>query len=168
MGFPISCNFRLTVRTFLFRLIAFWTLGLLLGTLFAAGLDDSFFPLMRRFFAFPVSIVIHLILAVLPFLICTYAFMIQRKEIILAVLFCKAFSFSLLAFYAVITYGSAGWLMQPMLQFPDLLLMPVLIWFCLRNTRSFMRDHFICIGVAVAAVLIHYFAVLPFVAELIN
>lgn len=167
MGFPISCNMRLSIRSFSFRLTAFWMFGLLLGSLFAAGLDDSFLSLMRRFFAFPVSIVIHLILAVLPFLICTYAFMIRRHEIIFAVLFCKAFSFSFLAYSAFMTFGSAGWLMQPMLQFPDLLLMPTLIWFCLRNTRSFMRDHFICLGAAVVAVLIHYFAVLPFVAELI-
>lgn len=168
MQIQIPCNLRLAVRSRTVQISVVWILGLLFGTLFAAGLDSSVFALMRRLYSVPVSIVIHLILAVLPFLICTYAFMIHRQEIILAVLFCKAFLFSVLAFSASLIYGSAGWLVQPMLQFPDLLLMPVLCWFAIRNGKSLMQDHLICIGTAISAVLIHYFVVLPFVAELIE
>jgi hypothetical protein len=112
--------------------------------------------------------VIRLILAMLPFLICTYAFVIRHDEIAFAVLFCKAFLFSAFAFSASRIFGSAGWLLLPMLHFCDLLLMPVLCWFCLRKYRALMRDHFICIGAVVFAVLIHYYVVLPFVAELID
>lgn len=168
MQIYIPTRVRFTVRSVFFQMTVFWFLGLLLGTLFAAGLDPAFLSLMRRYFTFPVSIVIHLILAVLPFLICTYGFVICRKEIILAVLFCKGFSFSLLALSAYFIFGSAGWLVQPMLQFSDIMLMPVLCWFCLRNGRSLMRDHLMCVGTAIGAVLIHYFVVLPYVAELID
>lgn len=168
MQIYIPCRVRLAVRSDFFKLTVTWFLGLLLGTLFAAGLDLSFLSLMRRYFSFPVSIVIRLILAVLPFLVCTYGFMIRRQVIILAVLFCKGFSFSLLALSAYFIFGSAGWLVQPMLQFSDLMLMPVLCWFCFRNGRSLMRDHLMCVGTAVGAVLIHCCVVLPYVAELID
>ena len=168
MQIYIPGNARLVIRSYIFKLTVSWTLGLLLGTLFALGLDPSFLSLMRRFFTLPMSIVIRLILAVLPFLICTYALMLRRQEIVLAVLFCKAFSFSVLAVSVLLIFGSAGWLVFPMLLLSDLLLMPVLCWFCLRNGRSLMQDHIISLGVAVIAVLIHYFAVLPFVAELID
>lgn len=168
MQIQIPCNVRLAVRSRIVQIAVIWTIGLLIGTLYTAGLDSSFFTLMRRFYSVPVAIVIHLILAVLPFLICTYAFTIQHWEIVLAVLFCKAFSFSVFAFSAFLIYGSVGWLVQPMLQFPDLLLMPLLCWFSIRNGKSLMRDHLVCISTAVFAVLIHYFAVLPFVAKLID
>lgn len=168
MQFPVSCNVRLRIRSFPFRISIFWILGLLLGTLSSAGLDASFLSLMRRLFSYPVSIVIHLLLAVLPFLICTYAFMICRHEIVLAVLFCKAFFSSFFALSANLIFGSAGWLIQPMLLMPDFLLMPMLFWFCLQKGRDLMRYHLICLSAAVSAVLIHYYVVLPLVAELIN
>ena len=168
MQFPVSCNIKLKVRSFSFKLSVFWILGLLLGTLFAAGLDFSAFSLMRRIFSFQVSIVVHLIFAVLPFLICTYAFMIHRQEIVFAVLFCKAFTFSFLAFSVCWIFGTAGWLIQPMLFMPDILLMPLLFWFGMQKGKALMRDHIICLGAAVLSVLIHYCVVLPFVAELID
>ena len=168
MQIPIPCRVRLVFRSVIVQMIACWAFGLVLGTLFSAGLDSSFLSLMRRLFLCPVSIVIHLILAVLPFLICTYAFVIRRNEIVLAVLFCKAFIFSAFAFSASLIFGSAGWLILPMLQLPDFLLMPMLCWFCMRKRRVLMRDHLICIGAVIFTVLIHYFAVLPFVAELID
>ena len=168
MQIHIPSNARLIIRSFIFKLTVSWMLGLLLGTLFALGLDPSFLSLMRRLLTLPMSIVIRLILAVLPFLICTYALMLRRQEIVLAVLFCKAFSFSVLAVSVLLIFSSAGWLVFPMLLFSDLLLVPMLCWFCLQDGRSLMRDHIISLGVAVIAVLIHYFAVLPFVAELID
>ena len=168
MQIYIPCRVRLIFRSTIFRLIFFWFLGLLLGTLFAAGLDPVSLPLMRRLFSASVSIVIHLILAVLPFLICTYGFVIRRQEIVLSMLFCKGFSYALLAVSVYRIYGSASWLLQPMLQLSDLLLMPMLFWFCLRNGRTLMRDHFICLSAAIGAVLIHCCVVLPFVAELIK
>ena len=168
MSIPFLWNTKLMFRSRSFKNAVFWVFGLLLGTLFAAGLDISFLSLMRRFFTQPVSIVILLILAVLPFLICTYAFIISRMEIMYAVLFCKAFFISLIALTAYRIFGSSGWLLQPMIQFSDILLAPVLYWFCNSKGRTWMRDHFICIGAVLITVLMHGSVVLAFVAQLID
>ena len=168
LNIRIPCNIRLTFRSVIVQMALFWGIGLLLGTLYAAGLDLTFLSLMRRFFLYPVSIVIRLILAVLPILICTYAFTIGKTEIVMAVLFCKGFLFSFLALSAYLIFGSAGWLIQPMILFSDSLLMPVLLWFCFQNGKALMRNHFVCLGAALSPVLIHYFVVLPFGVQLID
>lgn len=153
-------------------LVPVWFLGLMMGTLSAAGMDLSFHTWMHRAFSQPVSIVILLIAAVLPFLISAYAVWIKRHEILLGVLFCKAFGFAFLAFSASVTFGNAGWLLQPMICFPDIVLMPFLCWFCFRsnhrNESNLFHDHAICLFSAVCSVLIHYFVVLPFLAGLID
>ncbi len=153
-------------------LVAAWLSGLTLGTLFAAGLDDSYYALMRRLAVMPVSIVLFLIWAILPFLISAYAVLIHKQTILLCLCFAKAFCFSLAAFSFQTSFGSAGWLLQPMLQFSDLALMPMLCWICLRNCRQMektaLRDHGICLCGAIAAALIGYTVTVPFAVELIN
>ena len=168
MYIRIPARQHLAVRSSFFKMIAVWIFGLMLGTLFAAGTDSLFLSWMLRFSSHPVSIVFSLILAVLPFLIAAYAVLIKRQEIVLAVLFCKAFVYAFLGFSAQMIYDTAGWLLQPMIQFPDLLLMPMLFWFCLRGNKALMRDHLTCLCTAIPVVLIHYFVVLPFVAQLID
>lgn len=156
------------IRSRFGSVVAVWMLGLILGTLFSAGMDLSTLSWMRRCFSSSVSIVVLLIFAVLPFLISAYAVLIDRFEIVLAVLFCKGFLYAFFAFSAYLIFGSAGWLIQPMAQFSDLILMPMLIWFSACDKKNLMQDHLICIGTAVSAVLIHSFVVLPFLAELIE
>ena len=168
MYIRIPVRFRFALRSSYVKMISVWIFGLVLGILFAAGAEPSFLSLMRRFLSYPVSIVILLILAVLPFLISAYAVLMKRQEIVLTVLFCKAFLFAFFGLSAHLIYGSAGWLLQPMVQFPDLLLMPMLIWFCLRTERTLLKDHVTCLCTAVIAVLIHSFVVLPFLAQLID
>ncbi len=149
----------------------FWVLGLVLGTLFSAGPDASLLIWMRSLLTGRMSIVFMLVFAVLPFLISAYAVFIHRQEILCGVCFCKAFCLAANGVLLQSAFGSAGWLLQPMFQFSDLLLAPVFCWFFLGSygmtERDVLRRHGICLAWVLAAVLIGYFVVMPFGADLI-
>ena len=125
-----------------------WMLGLLFGTLIAAKIDPISFSLMRRTASSQVSIVDLFIAAAFPFLIAAYAVYINRPKVLLAVCFCKAFGFSFCAFLIIASFGTAGWLVQPLLQFTDIFLIPVFCWFCIRNLsgnkKSLIKDISVC------------------------
>ena len=55
MQIQIPCNVRLAVRSRIAQIAVIWTIGLLIGTLYTAGLDPSIFPLMHRLYSVPVS-----------------------------------------------------------------------------------------------------------------
>lgn len=153
------------------RLLSFfgcWLLGLLLGTLLAVGADASMISLMRRAANCRVSIVL-LLTAVLPFLISAYAVSIYRYSILSVLGLLKAFAYSFCGILSVRAFGSAGWLVQPMLQFTDSITTIFLCFFgirCCVDQTGFKRDLIICILVSVAAVIIDYALVSPYLLSL--
>lgn len=149
-----------------------WILGLLSGTFIAAKIDTSSLSLMRWTAFGSVSIVDLFIAAVFPFLIAAYAVYINKPKLLLLLSGCKAFLFSFFAYAAWHAYGSAGWLVQPLLQFTDIFLIPVLCWFCIRHiagtANSRRKDIGICFLFIAAVVAVDYFMVAPFLAKLID
>ena len=154
-----------------YRLCLVWLSGLLLGTFFAVGLDDSFSSLMRPSLSDGVSIFRQLATVCLPFLFAAYAVSINKPGLLLALCFVKAFCFSFCGMLIYSAFGSAGWLVRYLLQFTDILSAPILFWYCLGHVdRPYRakRDLLICASLSALIVCIDYFAVSPFLAELID
>lgn len=147
-----------------------WILGLGLGAFLAAGSEPSF-AWMRLAAQQRVSIVFFWILAVFPFLIAAYAITVRRQEILLAVCFCHTFSTSYIGVFLHRMFGTAGWLIEPMFLLTQNLCLPFLCWFILRHMdgkkNTMVRDHVFCLVFALILATFQYFAVTPFLAELI-
>ena len=155
----------------LFGFVICWLSGIALGALFAAGAADPLLSLMRPVFSSRVSIVVLLLSAALPFLITAYAVAINRFWILLTVGFFKGFAFALCACVICRSFGTAGWLVQPMAQFTDTVLGPVFCLFgirrCLLRNRCGKRDLVICLLICALAVIADYFLVSQFLAPLV-
>lgn len=107
-----------------------WLLGVLLGFLAALQADSCLAALMCRTATGTVSIVGLLFGCFFPFLIAAVAAYLSEPWLLLIVCLLKAFSFSFCAFGISLAYGSAGWLVRILLLFSDLLLLPVLYFYC--------------------------------------
>ena len=156
-------------RYILFCLI--WTTGFLLGMVLAAGLDGSFFSLMRPTLGGRVSIIRQLAALSLPFLLAAFAVYANKLFWVYLLCFMKACGFTFCGMAINSAYGSAGWLVRILLQFSDMLTLPVFCWFCLQILRKksvILNDLIICAIFAATFVCIEHFAVLPFLAELID
>lgn len=165
-------SLRAVCRSRLFQFALCWLAGLCLGTLLALSAGSSSFSVMRLAASSRVSIVYSLCCVFLPFLLAAYAVYIHRFALLIFLCFCKAISFSFCALLAVRAFGTAGWLVQPMLQFTDTCLVPVLCWFCIRSisgsSTSVRKDLILSLIIGAAAVSMDYFLVSPFLAELIH
>ncbi len=149
-----------------------WCLGLLLGFLFAVKADPSYFTVMRLAAGCRMSIVGLCASLLLPFLLAAYAASIQKPWLMLWVCGGKAFGFAYIGHMARRAFGSAGWLIQPMLQFHQILFLPLLLVFCLRQIsgegQNLKRDSCICLGLLALIAGVAYFVVSPFLAGLID
>ncbi len=144
-----------------------WILGLILGTAAAAHADLTVISWMRPFALRRVSIVLLLMWCCLPFLITAWAVLIQRSEILIFLVFCRCFFFSLLVWLELRAFGSAAWLMVPLSRFSDWLSLVLLCWFTLGSLRGFRKREFsVCLFLTVLVVIVDYFAVSPYVASL--
>ena len=154
-----------------FLFIGLWFLGLFLGMIVAADLDDLVLPLMRFSISGEVSIIRQLAAVLLPFLFAAIAAYLGKPYLLHIICFFKTFVFGFCSMLIYCTYGSAGWLIRLFLQFSDILSLPLLCWYCLRQfgrSRQPYKDLIYCGLLAGIFVCIDYFAVLPFLAELID
>lgn len=147
-----------------------WCAGLLLGIAVAVGSDDSAFSLMRLAARCRVSIVSILITAILPFLFSAYAVSVSKPGFLLLVCFLKAYSFGLCGYLVSAAFGSAGWLVQPLLQFTDVCTLPFLVWFFLRGSsrqeNTFRRDLWVCLIAAATAAITDWLIISPFLVRI--
>lgn len=151
------------------RLSVCWMVGLLLGILTAAVADSSVLPLMRLSVSTRVSIVSLFASAALPFLIAAYAVMIHNFRFLFALVFCRCFFFGFWLWLGVAAFGSAAWLVQPMLHFTDWLSLPALCLFCLRRCGGvgrWERDLTVCMIMTAVAAVVDFIAVSPYLAAL--
>ncbi len=146
--------------------------GLLLGFLCAVKENPSYFSVMRLAAGCRMSIVGLCASLLLPFLLAVYAASNRLTVLLYLVCGCKAFGFAYIGHMARRAFGSAGWLIQPMLQFHQILFLPVLCGFCLRYTsgseHTVKRDALICLGLLALIAGVAYFVVSPFLAGLID
>ena len=155
------------------RLLALYAVllaGLFVGSLFAAGMDSTCLSLMRRAMNAPVSIVVLVTGCVLPFLIAAYAVMIERFSLLLILIFLRCAAFGFVTWAAAAAFGSAAWLLQPMLQFTDCAALTALAVYasrrCMVWKRGYLKELCILAAIAAAVAVIDFTAVAPFLASL--
>ena len=149
---------------------AVWILGLFLGAVLAPTADDPLFSLMRPEIHYRVSIVTGLITAFLPLLIAAYGVYSRKSRLLYLICFFRAFHFSFCGSFICTLYGNAGWLVRIFLQFTDLLSVPVLCWFCIRQIPGDKalkkKDLVISLALTAAAFILDHFLIAPFFANL--
>lgn len=153
-------------------LAACWLTGLLLGIFYAARAGDTYSLLMRMAPSCRVSISGLAASALLPFLFAAFAVYISKPELLILVCFLKAFSFACCGFGVMDAFGSAGWLIRPLLQFSDGCTIPLLCWFSIRHISdiqpTWRADIGVCCMIAAVAVGFDYCLVSPFLVTLIE
>lgn len=151
-------------------LLLCWVCGCALGVLTGMNAGDIYASLMRGAVRCPVSIVGLVISVYLPFLLSAFAVYLGKSGLLYIVCFLKSWAFTLAAYGTVAAYGSAGWLVQFLLQFSDILLLWLLCWFCLRHigktTAPVNRDFRICTAAVAAVCSIDYCVISPFLVGL--
>ena len=151
-------------------LFFFGTLSLILGALLAARAETSAFSLMRLAVPSLVSIVPLLALQLLPFLIAAYAVSISGPWLLTVVCSFKLFFFSYFGTLIWIAFGAAGWLVRFLLLFSDIILIPVLCWYCFRRMAGEYpekNDLGFCLGAVLLTALINCYFISPFLAKIL-
>ncbi len=149
----------------------FWFLGLFLGFLLAANSSTSYYSLMRSAACHRVTIVGLTAAAYLPFLLTAYAVYLGKASLVYLCCFAKAVSFACCAGSCLLAFGSGGWLVRLMMQFTDILLVPVFCWFSLRQISGsgmLKKDFFLCSALYILAGTLDYCLVSPFLVTLID
>ena len=167
---PVQKDSSFLHRNFIVAFICVWAAGLIFGAAAAACLGKSNFSLMRTVLNSRVSIVSLLITAALPFLFTAYAVSVPAKGLLLFICFFKAYTFSFTGYLISAAFGTAGWLLQPLLQFTDLCTMPALMWFvishCDKLGKLNRRDLTVSIVIAISAAVADCFVISPFLTEI--
>ncbi len=153
-------------------LAAVWIIGLGAGVLSAANASESYFLMMRRAALCPVSIVGCFAVACLPFLFAAFAVYISRPRLLYILCFGKAFLLASCFAAIAVSFGTAGWLARLLLQFSNVLLAPVLCWFCIRHiggqADTLGKDLLICGAAALACGGLDYLLIAPFLARILE
>ena len=153
-------------------LALYWCLGLLTGVLFFHAYGSSFSLMMRSILQDSVSIVDLLSVGLYPFLFSAFAVLISSPWLLLPIAFFRAFLLSFVSAQILASFGSAGWLLRPLLLFSDVLSAP-LLYFYMHRCLSSKFYHPVCsfFLILCSSLLIgslDYVYILPFLADVIN
>lgn len=160
-------------RNYRFLYLAFAMMaGAFFGAYLANQSVDSFLPLMLVAAGCRMSIVGLIASRFLPFLFAAFAVYIAKYWLLIPVIFIKGCSITWCGCLTVTAFGSAGWLVQPLLQFSDFLLLPALFWFCIRRISearaTIWRDLKICGAAFVLTGALDYCIISPFLVMLLT
>lgn len=156
----LSCN----AAAVLLSLI--WILGLFFGVQIAAHAGEDVLSLMRTAPRAGVSIVGRFAVLLVPFLLSALAAFLQWRWLLFLICFFKAYFFAFVSGAVALAFGSAGFLVCPLLLFSDICLLPLLFWFCLRllraDRRTIWRSALPCAACAVVLGCLDCFVISPF------
>ena len=154
-----------------FLLTVFFLLGHLLGVWVSGHASDFLFSAMRTVVSSRVSIIGLLSALVLPFLFSAFAVYMTQPMLLFPIAFWKAFLFSYLSAGLLSAWGSAGWLVMPLVMFCSLCSMPVLYWYWQRHIGG---EHFrwgtfsFTLAVLAAIGIVNLFVIEPFLVRIIT
>ena len=133
--------------------------------------QETYFLLTRMAPSLHVSVPGLVACVYLPFLFAAFAVFLSHPSLLPLICFYKMFLFSWCGCSMVSTFGSAGWLVQMLVQFSDNLSLPMLCWFCVRHVdgrvESVTRDFLICTLWVLIVGITDLCVVSPFLASLI-
>lgn len=165
------CLTRFRSQLHLDALLMLWAGGIILGTTLGAEDSAIYFSLMRRSVATPVSIVGLGVCCALPFLFTAAVAWTGYLRLIYFFSFFKGYTVGFTGAICLTSYGTGGWLIRLLLLFPQLAVLPALwfIWLKLCRGENTFSVCGICslIGYLLAAFLVNYFLVAPFLARLV-
>lgn len=145
-------------------------IGAVAGVLFADAVGSRLFHLMRMAFRSPVSIVGTAVSVWIPFMVSL--FLIVHSEPWLVCLICALYitTFTATGYALIESFDQAGWLIRGLAQFPDLCLIPVLLYcgICRMYDGLSRRTILFCTMFAVVIGMINYSLISPFLANLIE
>lgn len=140
------------------------------GVIYAATAAQSYFYLMRIAVSRPVSIVGSITAVILPYVVSVLVVTNFKSYFVYPVVAVHIFMFSCASWVVTNLYGTAGWLVGLMLQFPHVFLLPMLLQLSIgklggKNLRNLMRRCLFYIGLIG---IINYCAVSSFLAKIMN
>ena len=140
------------------------------GVIYAATAEQTYFHLMRMAASRPVSIVGSMVAVFLPYIVSVLVVTNSKPWLSYTVVAVRLFLFAASGYAIYDCYGTAAWLIGFMFLFPDICLIPVLLWLTIRNSeKAICRKHSLLCLVYVAFVgIINFCTVSPFLADLLN
>lgn len=131
-----------------------WSAGFPAGLLLADRLGSDGLLWMRRGAVAPVSIVLLSFALVLPFFLAALVAFFSLKHFCATLAFLRTASFGCCAVLCVRAFENIGWQVLGLLLFPQILSLPLLLFFFLRRaiwgSRFLMGD----LGISISAVLL--------------
>lgn len=143
--------------------------GAIAGAAFAANTDHTYILLMRTAVSCRVSIV-GTVIAVLPFLVSAFLLIHSKPWLVYPICGFSLFMLTSALFAIRTAFGSAGWLISLLQQFPALLLTPAILYLSfLRLAGQYSKKHLKYAIMASAVIgMIYYSFISPFLAELMD
>ncbi len=140
------------------------------GALFADSAEDVYVVLMRMAVSRPVSIVGSVVSFAVPCVVFVFAVVHSKRWLVYLICSLQVFRFSSVGWAIQKIFGSAVWLIRLLMQFPDLCLIPVMIFFSLKFLTGAFRRRHVLIFLMISAVvgMIYYSVISPFLANLMN
>lgn len=115
-----------------------WSGGLICGIILFA-LTGNTASLMEQAASCGVSLRNLMLANLLPFLFSAFAVYLRQPKLIFLIAFFRGCLFSYVSIGTVTAFGSAGWLVQILLMFSDLLLTVLLYFYWLRHISGLQR-----------------------------
>lgn len=164
-------NFHPSRRIFCHILALCWAAGLGCGIFCWFLVDASLFSLMRSALHGSVSIVSLLSVTALPFFLSAFVVFLSCHGLLFVISFGKGILFAFVSMGTLACFGCAGWLVQLLLCFSDLLSLPLLYWYWLRSFRvsgnSIHSTELLTAALLFLIGSIDYCLIAPFLADLI-
>jgi len=154
-----------------FAFCCLWLAGLLCGTAASCFIRKDLFSLMGATSFYSTSIVCQITFHFLPFLITALTVLIGKSQFLTVIILGRAFLYAFYGCLVYLSFGTAGWLVQPLLQFSGLMCAPLFCWFSMRQMPGtgfrLRRDLGLCFAWIILISCVDHYVVSPFLERLI-
>lgn len=145
-------------------------IGAVLGVLLTDAFGYHYLLLMRMAAKSRVSIVGTAVSVWIPFVVSFIILIHSKPWLVYLLCTTHIFRFACIGLALQRSFDSAGWLIRGLLQFPDLCLIPVLLYVAVCKLNGTMRKRLIvcCIVFGIIIGMMDYILISPFLADLMN
>ena len=141
-----------------------------IGIVIAEFAGDSYFLMMRMALKYPVSIVGSAVVIIIPYIVSFLLIIHSKPWLVYFICGIRIFLFSAAGFALERSFGQSAWLVRFLIQFLDIFLLPMLIWFSYLHLAGKSRRLMLlcCIFLIAINGMVYYSSISPFVANLID
>ena len=167
-GNPFKIAYLHNISTFL--LPGVFLLGFVTGFTLACNDSTSYYSLIQRAATEPATLTALMGHVLVPFLLTSLICRSGRTELLQVLCFLLAFIHGTTSFLISCAFGSASWLVQPLLLFTATTTLASLFYFWFRclsaRTQKMQQELLFSIGFAVLSSAVDYFVISPFLTRL--